>query len=80
MNIKVGDTLYYMVFEIDCQKVYEVVVTEVHEDHFIATDDGLSLYFEQSDFGRTIFRSREKARKILKEKCKSGFTFFPYFD
>ena len=57
MNVKVGDILYYMIFEIDCQKD-----------------------FEQSDFERTIFRSREKASKILKEKCKRGFTIFPYFD
>lgn len=82
MNVKVGDVLYYMIFEIDCQKVYDVVVTEVHDDHFIAncTDDEISLYFEQSDFERTIFRSREKASEILKEKCKRGFTIFPYFD
>ena len=70
MNIKIGDKFYYIICDFEGKSMDEVIVKEVHEDHFLCsyTDakmSGVTLWFEEEDINVRIYSSKEKASAAL---------------
>lgn len=74
---KVGDTVYYLTSidteeELDVTEIFCGVVVSVGYDTslwiHIHYDNGLTYYHSASDFGNTVFLTKEEAEKALAER------------
>lgn len=63
--VNLGDTLFYVYIEFDGKGKVEGKVTEVHDDHFILSADGINYWFESEDLGERVFVTNEEAEYIL---------------
>lgn len=76
--VEKGMPVWQVVCDFDDKRIEKAIVTEVHEDYFVAeytsfTLSGISLYLTEPDIGRTIFFDAEAANRALAEAVKRGY-------
>jgi hypothetical protein len=78
---KVGDKAYHLTSvdtldELNVAEIFEGKVSSVSiEDKvwiFCRYDNGLNFWYTESDFGKTVFLTREEAEKALAERSENG--------
>ena len=71
--VNLGDTLFYVYKEFDGKGKIEGTVTEVCDNHFILSADGINYWFEQEDMGDRVFATNEEAEYVLNQKVIYSF-------
>lgn len=64
-KFNVGDTMYYVYKEFDGKGIVVGTITEICDDHFILTDDGINYWFESEDLGTRVFATEKEAEYVL---------------
>lgn len=67
-KFNVGDTMYYVYKEFDGKGKIKGTITEICDDHFILTEDGINYWFEAEDLGTRVFATDEEAEYVLNNK------------
>ena len=71
--INLGDTLFYVYKEFDGKGIVEGTVTEIYDDHFILSEDGINYWFEYEDLGERVFATDEEAEYVFNQKVVYSF-------
>ena len=67
--VKVGDTVYYIYNNTIIEYQVNTIIIYKYSQRIVVW--GRSQYFEFSDFGKTVFLTREEAKKALEEMKKN---------
>lgn len=68
---KVGDTIYFLSKYVKDWLYDEVEYIRVYKD-YMEIKTVADRYFEEEDFGKTVFLTKEEAEKALKEREGNG--------